>query len=280
MQPIPGKSLANDILAGLKAKIQDTGIRPKLGVLLVGDDPASHLYVKLKDKAAQDIGIRTDMRFLGEDATDWDIIKVIKDWNDDPTIHGILIQMPLPPGHDTDAIFGAIDPKKDADGFHPENVQALKEGKATVISPLHEGILRLIGATPVVPNHSLAIILCNSQTFADPLKYILERAGATVRVMLAEEKDDKKLREADIIVVAVGKLDFLNSNAVKPDTCVIDVGINKNPQGKTRGDFDSQACEDMTGWYSPVPGGVGPLTIALLLKNVVEFATQDQKSKV
>jgi len=284
MQKIPGKQIAQSILDDLKARIEREKLQPKLGVLLVGDDPASQLYVSLKEKAAHDIGIQTNLRSLSAETSDDEIKQILREWNDDPAVHGILVQMPLPSGHDADSIIATMDPEKDADGFHPANVQALKEGRATFISPLHEGILQLIGATSVVPNHALVVILCNSNTFAEPLKYILERAGATVRVMLASDtstslsagKDDKILREADIVVVAVGRLNFLTSNGVKAGACVIDVGINKTADGKTRGDFDSQSCADMDGWYSPVPGGMGPMTIALLLKNVTEFASTKQ----
>jgi len=281
MQKIPGKQIAQQILDDLRAEIQEKQLRPKLGVLLVGDDPASGLYVALKQKAADQIGVMTVLSRPEAGTPDAELIKIIQAWNADPSVNGILIQMPLPDGHDADTLIKAMDPKKDVDGFHPQNVQDLMEGRATILSPLHEGILRLIAATPVVPKDGLAIILANSHTFADPLKYILERAGSTVEVMLAEDtstnglsagKDDKRLREADIIVVAVGKENFLTSNGVRPGVCVIDVGINQTADGKVRGDFDSQACIDMEGWYSPVPGGVGPMTVALLMKNVVELA--------
>ncbi|MFA6160833.1 MAG: bifunctional 5,10-methylenetetrahydrofolate dehydrogenase/5,10-methenyltetrahydrofolate cyclohydrolase [Patescibacteria group bacterium] len=272
MQRIPGKQIAQEILDELKDQIRAKSLKPKLGVLLVGEDPASALYVSLKRKAADEIGVLTDFRQLSADTPDSEIIKLIKEWNVDKSVNGILIQMPVPEGHDADALVQAMDPQKDSDGFHPANVQSLENGEAKVISPLHEGILRLIAATPIEPNHSLCIILANTHTFADPLKYILERAGATVEVMLADHKDDKRLREADVIVVAVGKEKFLTSNGVKPGACVIDVGINKSADNKVRGDFDSEACADMEGYYSPVPGGVGPMTVALLMKNVVEGA--------
>ena len=272
MQKIPGKQIADQILEELKHEISNLKLQPKLGVLLVGSDPASELYVDLKDKAAKKIGMLTDVRRMPADTDDQELLKIINDWNNDPSVHGVLIQFPLPTGHDTDALITAINPTKDADGFHPENILALNEGRATILSPLHQGILRLIAHTPVVLNHGLAIILANSHTFSDPLKYILERAGATVRVMMADEKDDKTLREADVIIVAVGKENFLTSNGVRPGSCVIDVGINQTNNGKVYGDFDAQACTDMDGWYSPVPGGVGPMTVAMLMKNIVEFA--------
>lgn len=270
MQKIPGKKIASQILDNLKAEIDDKQLKPKLGVLLVGDDQASSIYVSLKEKAANGIGIQTDVRRLSDQISDHELIKIIKLWNADKHIHGILIQLPLPEGYDADRVIEAMDPKKDVDGFHPKHIADLYAGQARTLSPLHEGILRLISATPVQPNHALTIILANSHTFADPLKYILKKAGADVEVMLSKDKDDKKLRQADIIVVAVGQLNFLTGNGIKPGACVIDVGINKTPDNKVHGDFDSLSCEDLDGWYSPVPGGVGPMTVALLMQNVVK----------
>ena len=283
MQKIPGKQIAQQILDDLKVEIQEKQLHPKLGVLLIGDDPASALYVSLKQKAADQIGVMADIRRPNIETPDTELIKIIQLWNVDSSVHGIIIQMPVPEGHDADALVAAMDPKKDADGFHPQNVRDLMAGKAVLLSPLHEGILRLIAATPVMVNHSLVVILANSHTFADPLKYIFERAGATVEVMLADHtstslsagKDDARLREADIIIVAVGQEKFLTANGVKAGAVIIDVGINKSADNKVRGDFDSEACAAMDGWYSPVPGGVGPMTVALLMKNVVRLTPQD-----
>ncbi|MBD3281725.1 bifunctional 5,10-methylene-tetrahydrofolate dehydrogenase/5,10-methylene-tetrahydrofolate cyclohydrolase [Candidatus Uhrbacteria bacterium] len=272
MQPIPGKQIAAQIKEECKQEVKEKGIKAKLAALLVGDDPASHIYVSLKEKAAHKIGVETDTRRLPASATNEELIAIIKEWNEDESVTGILIQLPLPEGHDTDAIIVAMDPKKDADGFHPDNIAKLEHGEATILSPLHEGILRLIASTPIVPNHAFVIILANSHTFADPLKWIFERAGADVDVMLADKIDDKELREADVIVTAVGKPGILTSNATKPGACVIDVGITKMPDGSVQGDFDAESAADLDGWYSPVPGGVGPMTVALLIKNVIRLA--------
>ncbi len=278
MQRIPGREIADEILDGLKKEIATKNLHPRLGVLLVGNDPASDLYVTLKQKAAQRIGIRTDIKKLPAETPDQKLLEIIQTWNKDPEVNGILIQLPLPEGHDTDALIAAINPKKDADGFHPKNLEALKNASAKIIPPLHEGILRLIASTNVTPNHSLAIIVANSHLFADPLKYILEKAGATVKVMIAKDTsrshsvDDAELREADIIVVAVGKPGFLTSNSVQDGAVVIDVGTNKTSDGKVRGDFNPEGTDHMQGWYSPVPGGVGPMTVAMLMKTVKEMA--------
>ncbi|MDD5437781.1 MAG: bifunctional 5,10-methylenetetrahydrofolate dehydrogenase/5,10-methenyltetrahydrofolate cyclohydrolase [Patescibacteria group bacterium] len=278
MQKIPGRQIADQILDDLKSEIQSKDLRPKLGVLLVGDDPASALYVALKQKAAERIGILTDVRRLPAETSDDELKSIISSWNEDKDVHGILIQLPLPEGHDTDALVAVIDPQKDADGFHPINVQALQDGEAKIVPPLHEGILRLIASTGVTPNHSLAIIVANSHIFADPLKHILEKAGATVQIEIPSATtgkfnfEDKELRQADTIVVAVGKAGFLTSNSVKDGTVLIDVGTNKTPDGKVRGDFDPTGSEELQGWYTPVPGGVGPMTVAMLMKTVKDLA--------
>ncbi len=275
MKPIPGKQIAAQIKEECRKEVAEKGIKAKLVALLIGDDPASRIYVSLKEKAAHKIGIDTDIRCLPAETGDEELIEIIKKWNEDDSVTGILIQLPLPEGHDTDAVIAEMDPKKDADGFHPENIAKLEHGEATILSPLHEGILRLVAATPVVPNHAHVMVLANSHTFADPLKWIFERAGADVDVMLANEKDDKQLREADVIVTAVGKPGFLTSNATRDGACVIDVGITKMPDGKVIGDFDAESAVDLEGWYSPVPGGVGPMTVALLIKNVIRLAERD-----
>lgn len=278
MQKILGRQIADQILDELKSDIHSKNLKPKLGVLLVGDDPASDLYVSLKQKAAEKIGILTDIRKLPAGTPDEELKKIIISWNKDSELHGILIQLPLPEGHDTDELIATIDPEKDADGFHPQNMQALEKGEAKIIPPLHEGILRLIASTGITPNHSLATIVANSRVFADPLKHILERAGATVKVELPSSTtskfnvDDKELRQAEIIVVAVGKTGFLTSNSVQDGACVIDVGTNKTIEGKIRGDFDPTGSENLQGWYTPVPGGVGPMTVAMLMKTVKEMA--------
>lgn len=277
MQPILGKQIASQIKEECRKEVAGKGLKAKLAALLVGDDPASNIYVSLKEKAAHKIGIETDIKRLPGQTSDDELIKIIQEWNEDESVTGILIQLPLPQGHDTDAVIAAMDPKKDADGFHPQNIAALEHGEATILSPLHEGILRLIAATQIVPNHAYVIILANSHTFADPLKWIFERAGADVDVMLPKEKDDKQLREADVIVTALGKPGFLTSNATKPGACVIDVGITKMPDRSVQGDFDAESAADLEGWYSPVPGGVGPMTVALLMKNIVRLAERNQK---
>jgi methylenetetrahydrofolate dehydrogenase (NADP+)/methenyltetrahydrofolate cyclohydrolase len=273
MKIIDGKTLAAELRAELKKEIAESGLRPKLGVLLVGENPASHLYVKLKEKAAAEAGIETDIRRLPSTAADEELFEIIRGWNDDEAIHGILVQLPLPAGHDTDAVVNSILPRKDADGFHPKNLDALYAGEGRIVPPLHEGILRLIGQTDVMPNLAHAVIIANSEIFAKPLEFLLKKAGAFVQTFGPDDAErEAALTEADIIVIAVGRTNSLKRNLVKSGACIIDVGTNKTEDGRTVGDVDAESLRDIPGWLSPVPGGVGPMTIAMLLKTVFELA--------
>lgn len=272
MQLIDGKGLAASVRAGLKDEIASRGLHPKLAVLLVGDDAASRLYVDLKEKACHEVGISTDIRRLTSETSDEEIISIISSWNSDASVHGILVQLPLPPGHDTDSVITTIDPTKDADGFHPENVAKLLAGEAAIIPPVHEGILRLIGASDVPPNRTPAVVIANSDIFSVPLVHLLKTAGAFVRSYTPDTLDSEAVRESKIIVLAVGREKFLTRDLISSGACVIDVGTNKNADGKVVGDVDAEHVMDIPGWLSPVPGGVGPMTIAMLLKNVVELS--------
>jgi methylenetetrahydrofolate dehydrogenase (NADP+)/methenyltetrahydrofolate cyclohydrolase len=272
MQRIDGKHLADIIRHDVQEAIATSGLQPRLAVLLVGDDPASHLYVGLKEKAAAEAGMTTDIRRLPASSSDEDLKGIIEAWNADETVHAILIQLPLPPGHDTDAIIATMDPRKDVDGFHPQNAAALLDGTATLFPPVHESILRLIGSTPRDMRGAKAVIIANSETFSAPLGRLLSIAGCAVETFDPNEIDRDILQDADIIVVAVGRPRFLTRDMVKSGACVIDVGTNRLPDGKLIGDADAENLADIPGWLSPVPGGVGPLTVALLLKNTFELA--------
>jgi methylenetetrahydrofolate dehydrogenase (NADP+)/methenyltetrahydrofolate cyclohydrolase len=272
MQRIDGRALAASIRKDTAERIRSAGITPKLAVLLVGDDAASHLYVSLKEKAALEVGIVTDIRRVSGSVSDDALIEQIELWNEDPNVHGILIQLPLPAGHDETRVVSAMDPKKDVDGFHPKNIEALLAGSGTVISPVHEGILRLIAATNVAPKNATATLITNSDVFTKPLAYLLQRAGSRVTTTNADDLDKRAVATAQIVVIAIGRAHFLKRGMVSADACIIDVGTNKISDKKTVGDVDAESLSDVSGWLSPVPGGVGPMTIALLLKNVVDAA--------
>ena len=264
----------------MKDEVAKLQTPPALGVLLVGGDPASRLYVDLKEKAATEAGIRTDIRRLPATVTDDEIVGIINAWNDDPTVNAILVQLPLPPGHDADKVISAIDPSKDADGFHPDNVEALAEGNGLVIPPVHEAVLRLIAATGQDPRGKAATVIANSDTFAEPLMHVLRRAGFHTAILLPDELDADVTRTSDVIVIAVGRPKFLGPDLVKPGAIVIDVGTTKDERGIVRGDADADAFASFDGWITPVPGGVGPMTVALLLKNVVRLVElQRQESE-
>ncbi|MFA4955016.1 MAG: bifunctional 5,10-methylenetetrahydrofolate dehydrogenase/5,10-methenyltetrahydrofolate cyclohydrolase [Patescibacteria group bacterium] len=277
MKPIDGRALAAHLREGLKKDIAASGLHPKLAVLLVGEDPASHLYVSLKEKAASEAGIETDIRRLPSHVTDDELVKTIEDWNADDAVSAILVQLPLPDGHDTDRVITAMLPRKDADGFHPKNVDALLASEGKIIPPLHQGILYLIAQTDVAPNLTEAVII-GGEIFSAPLEYLLKKAGAFVQIFKPDELDADAVRQAGIIVIAVGRPKFLQRNMIKSGVCIIDVGTNRTPDGRTVGDADAENLKDVPGWLTPVPGGVGPMTIAMLLKNVFELA-RDEKRK-
>ncbi len=272
MQLIQGKTLAEHIRTETAADIISFGLSPALGVLLVGDDPASDLYVRLKQKAAEEIGIRTDIRRLSRFAPDEELIAVIEEWNTDSGIHGILVQLPLPEGHDTDRVIAAMDPNKDVDGFHPESLRKLLSGGAVILPPVHEGVLRLIASTGITINKAKTSVIANSKIFSEPLIYILKKAGAFVSDFTPDDIEKDVILDSDIIIIAVGRPKFLTRDMVKSNAVVVDVGTNRLSDGKLVGDADQEHLQDIPGWITPVPGGVGPMTIAILLKNVVELA--------
>ena len=272
MHIINGREIARKIRDELLQEIAEKGLAPKLGVLLVGDDPASHLYVNLKEKAAAEIGIATDIRRLPAATSDDELKRIIKNWNRDAAVHGILVQLPLPEEHDTNAIIQEIDPRKDADGFHPTNVAALLEGRGKIIPPLHEGILRLIASTGMVMNGARATIVANSDIFSKPLDRLLRTAGAYTAILSPDDLHLSTLRDSQIIITAIGRPRVLTRDHIAPGAVVIDVGISTTAEKKIVGHVDAESVKDLPGWLSPVPGGVGPMTIAMLLKNVFSIA--------
>ncbi len=274
MKIIDGKAYAEAIKKDVAERVSQLEVQPKLAVLLLGDDPASHLYVSMKEKAAAELGILTEIRRAPSATPDDMLIGLIKTWNEDPSIHGILIQLPLPEGHDTDKLISTISTDKDVDGFHPDSVGRLLNNEAQIISPVHEGILRLIAKTGITINRAKVALIANSDIFSEPLEFILRKAGAIVTRMSADHLDKEACREADVIVIAVGRPHFLTRDLIKNSVVIIDVGTNREADGKLVGDVDTQHIQDLEGWLSPVPGGVGPMTIALLLKNVAELASQ------
>jgi methylenetetrahydrofolate dehydrogenase (NADP+)/methenyltetrahydrofolate cyclohydrolase len=263
MNRIDGQILADRIRQEVGEEVETLSFRPHLAVLLVGDDPASQLYVNLKKKLGEEIGMNIEVHHLEANMPDDQLEELIRSWNQDEDIDGILIQIPLPPGHDEVRVLRTMDPQKDVDGFHPDNPG---------IPPLHEGILRLVATTPLHLDGAKAVILANSDVFANPLNRLLTTAGAFVTIMDPDALVPSALKEADLVVIAIGRYNFLTPDMVKDDVVIIDVGTNRLPDNKIRGDAAFSAFKETTAWITPVPGGVGPMTIAMLLKSLLEFA--------
>lgn len=268
---IDGKSVARAIAIRTKKECALLGFTPGLAAVLVGDDPASHLYVGLKEKACREAGVAFERLYLKADAPQSLIIRAIENLNRRPDVDAILIQLPLPAPLDADAVIRAMDPEKDADGFHPENVELLRDGAPRIVPGLAAGILALAKSTGEPLAGKNALVMANSRAFFAPLDVVLRSAGIRPAYAAPDDKDvASKAREADLIVVAVGRPGFLTAGMVKPGAIVIDVGTNR-VGGKTVGDADP-AVREVAGHVTPVPGGVGPVTVAMLVANAVELA--------
>jgi len=257
---IDGRALAGRIRAAVGAAIARLGLRPGLGVVLVGGDPASHLYVALKEKACAEAGIFFERIDFPDDASQEDVLAAVARLNADQAIDAILVQLPLPSQLDADTVVAAIDPRKDVDGFHPENLRRYLEGSGPMPG-LVEAISLLLDDAGA-PAEGLACVRANSAVFSMPVEVMLERRG------LSPTED---CRAADVVVTALGKPKSLTSGQVKPGAIVIDVGTTR-VEGRTVGDADAEGLEGAAGALTPVPGGVGPMTVALLIKKTLELA--------
>lgn len=272
MHLIDGQKLANEIRIEVAGRVRKLPRKPRLAVLLVGEDKASHLYVSLKQKAAEEAGIAMEVVTRSSETSQKELLDIIHKWDKREEVDAILVQLPLPKNFEEQPIINAIDPSKDVDGFHPINTAALLAGEPSIISPVHEGVLRLISQTSTTLSGKTAVIIANSDIFADPLTRLLKTAGLFVHVMKPDELEAQTLRRADIVVIAIGRANFLHAGITKKDAIIIDVGTNQIENKKIVGDVDIATYEPYEAWVSPVPGGVGPMTIALLLLNVVRLA--------
>jgi methylenetetrahydrofolate dehydrogenase (NADP+)/methenyltetrahydrofolate cyclohydrolase len=217
-------------------------------------------------KACEDAGFQSTLIRMNAETSEPKLMEQIEKLNNDPDIDGILVQLPLPAQINESNIINAIDAEKDVDGFHPQSIERLLAGEARIISPVHEGVLRLIASSGISINHTRTALIANSEIFAKPLEYVLRRAGAVVERMAPDNFDAKLCSECDIIVIGVGRKKFLQRNAVKNGAVIIDIGTNRQDDGRVVGDVDAKDMSDLEGWLTPVPGGVGPMTIAVLLK--------------
>ena len=281
-QLIDGKALAQEIRQGIakdvEALVKKTGVRPGLAVVLVGDDPASAVYVRNKKKACDTAGLYVADHALPATTTQEDLLTLINQLNADPNIHGILVQLPLPSQIDSQTVLNAVSPEKDADGFHPYNIGRLVEGSPLFVPCTPKGVVRMIESTGQAIEGKRAVVLGRSNIVGKPVAMLLMHRHATVTICHSRTKDLPGMcREADILVAAIGKAQFVKADMVKLGAVVIDVGINRLDDGRLVGDVDFEQVKDRAGWLSPVPGGVGPMTIAMLLANTVEAAQRAAK---
>ncbi|MFA6131094.1 MAG: bifunctional 5,10-methylenetetrahydrofolate dehydrogenase/5,10-methenyltetrahydrofolate cyclohydrolase [Patescibacteria group bacterium] len=273
---IHGKRLAEKIREQVKHQVETLGHPPGLAAIIVGNDPASRLYVRLKEQAAKEAGIFFELLDFPEEVSTGKIIKEIKKLNDRDDIAGILVQLPLP-SHDEDKVIAAINPIKDVDGFHAKNREHLAKEKASLVPPVALAVVQLIEATHQPLRGKTAVIIGNNPIFAEPIVHLLKAMQVKADFLQKDETSlAAKSQMADMIIIAVGKRNFLKPEMVKEGAIVIDVGTNKK-ENHVVGDV-SPSIKEKAGFLSPVPGGVGPLTVAYLLMNVVRAATM-QKSR-
>jgi methylenetetrahydrofolate dehydrogenase (NADP+) / methenyltetrahydrofolate cyclohydrolase len=277
-QIIDGKlvaQLVKDDVAAEVAKLKEQGITPGLAVVLVGDDPASQVYTSNKERTAKELGMHSVLHRLPATTTQAELEALIDELNADPAIHGILVQDPLPKGLDSEIVFKRILPVKDVDGFHPENTGKLWIGQEALVPCTPAGVMVMLEKLGVDCNGKHAVIVGRSNIVGKPMAALLLKANATVTICHSRTKNLKEVcREADILVAAVGRLQMITGEYVKPGAVVIDVGINPVPgfKSRIRGDVDFESAEPVAGMITPVPGGVGPMTIAMLMANTVQAA--------
>ncbi len=280
---LDGQALAYDIEKDLKNKIQiisaQTHKSPKLAVILVGKDPASITYVNMKIKACERVGMDFDLKTLQENITEADLLSLIKDYNTDQSISGVLVQLPLPRHIDTKMVLEAIDPSKDVDGFHPLNIGKLCTQKESFLPATPMGVMRLLKHYHIEIKGKDVAVIGASNIIGKPLSMLMLNAGASVSVCHILTKDISfYTQNADIVCVGVGKPDLIKASMLKKGAVVVDIGINHLNDGRIVGDVDFNNAQKVAGFITPVPKGVGPMTIVSLLENtLIAFEKQQRK---
>lgn len=270
---IDGKNVSQERLRVLKDAIRESGLSPGLATVIVGEDPASQMYVRMKHKACDEVGIRSIGVVLAEDVTTEDVIAHIASLNEDASVDGILVQLPLPTHIDTEAVIDAVSPKKDVDGFHPQNIGALFSGRPAFVPCTPGGIMTLLEEYQIEPKGMNAVVIGRSVDVGRPMAALLLNADATVTICHSKTKNlAEEVQRADLIVSAIGRPRFITKEMVSPGAVVIDVGINHDDTGKLCGDVDFDAVSSIASAITPVPGGVGPMTIATLMENTFKAA--------
>ncbi len=281
-QLIDGKALAATLRTEISTRVRQLatrGITPGLAVVLVGDDPASQVYVRNKVQACHDTGVYSVLEKYPASLSETDLLARVEALNQDPAIHGILVQLPLPKHINAQRVIEAISPAKDVDGFHVASAGALMTGLPGFWSCTPYGCIKLIESTGVTLKGKHAVVIGRSNNVGKPMALMLLRKNATVTVCHSATTDLKQhTLLADVIVAAVGKRNTVTAEMVKPGAIVIDVGMNRNDAGKLCGDVDFDGVKEVAGWITPVPGGVGPMTITMLLVNTLESAERTRKN--
>ncbi|MBR4752823.1 MAG: bifunctional methylenetetrahydrofolate dehydrogenase/methenyltetrahydrofolate cyclohydrolase FolD [Thermoguttaceae bacterium] len=292
-QILDGKGLAQKIRAEIKVDVEkfvkETNIQPALAVVLVGDNEASKVYVRNKEKACNEAGIKSLMYRLPAETSSEELLKLVRSLNDDASVHGILVQLPLPDGIDEQKILDAIDPEKDVDSFHPENVGLVSQGRPRFLPCTPYGIQQLLVRYNIETKGKRAVVIGRSDIVGKPMGMLLLQKGlggdATVTICHSRTSNLGEIaKQADILVAAIGKPEFVTADMVKPGAVVVDVGMNKikkeivDENGEKKlvdklvGDVDFDSVKEVAGWITPVPGGVGPLTVTMLLHNALTGA--------
>lgn len=275
-QIIDGKKVSAEVRAEVKQRVDERLARgkrrPGLAVILIGSDPASQVYVSHKRKACDEVGIMSRSYDLPADSTQHELVQLVDELNRDPQIDGILVQLPLPPHFDASLIIEQIDPRKDVDGFHPANIGKLALRIPGLRPCTPYGVMRLLDSVGEVYKGHHAVIVGASNIVGRPMALELLLAGATVSVThrFSGSATPDLVRQADIVVAAAGKPGLVKGDWIKPGATVIDVGINRLENGKLTGDVDFASASERAAWITPVPGGVGPMTVAMLMKNTLE----------
>lgn len=280
MHLLNGKELAQKLQQEMTQEVtelKEKGLQPGLAVILVGEDPASQVYVRNKERAANNIGMYSVVYRLPETTSEADLIAKIEELNHDDKVHGILVQLPLPKHINEDLVLDTIDPGKDVDGFHPMNLGNLFAGKPTMIPCTPAGIMELIKLSGLDLAGKNAVIIGRSNIVGKPMAHLLLQANATVTICHSKTKDLPKVaKQADVLVVAIGRANFVTADFVKEGAVVIDVGINRDENNKLTGDVKFDEVAPLTSYITPVPGGVGPMTITMLMRQTIDAAKRKE----
>ena len=275
---LDGKALAASIRAGVKdkvARLAQRGLRPGLAVILAGDDAASRVYVRNKVRACEETGVRSRLVELPATVAEAELLARVRELNEDAAVHGILVQLPLPRQVNAARVLEAVSPAKDVDAFHDANLGALLAGKPGLVPCTPAGVMRLIDHAGVPVAGRRAVVIGRSNIVGKPLALLLLQRDATVTVCHSKTTDLAAVaRQADLLVAAIGRAKLVGADMVKPGACVIDVGVNRASDGSLAGDVDFETVKNIAGWITPVPGGVGPMTIAMLLENCLAAAAK------